>query len=132
MMTFITNNKNWFLTGIIILMLGGLFIGGFFAGKSHQKDEDLKSIETSLKLDIKKQKGIVTSSESNASNLIDIAGIYEKMAAAQSVVVEKDNIIIKNKSNEIKTNIAHVDALSDDSNIILFTKLAEQYSDTSN
>jgi hypothetical protein len=133
MITFITKFKNWFLAGIIILTIGGLFIGGFLAGKSHQKDEDLKSIETSLKIDVKKQQGIIASSETNASILIDSSGIYEEMAARQSVVVEKDNITIKNKSNEIKTNIAHVDALSNDSNMVLFTKLAEQYSsDTAN
>ena len=130
-MTFLTKYKNFFLAGIVILLLLGIFVGGFMAGKGKQKAEDLKAQEKVLTNDIKNQQAIVNSSTKSANELIDSAGIYESFARNQAFVIANNNIKIKNVKNDTKTHINNIDVLSNDSNVHLFSGLAQEYIDAS-
>ena len=124
---FLTKYKNWFLAGIVILLILGVFVGGFVAGKSKQKAEDLKAQESALKADIKAQQNIVTTSTAAATNLIDSAGIYEAFARKQSAITQKTTAQIKKQKNDTQQNISNIDHLSNDSNVHLFSRLAQDY-----
>ena len=129
--SFLTKYKNYFLVGIVVLLLVGIFVGGFMYGKGRQEEKDLKAKETALKNDIKTQQQIVNSSTKSAVTLIDSAGIYESFARKQAQVTEKIHGQVVLIKNDTKTKINDIDKLSRDSNVVLFSKYAQDYIDSS-
>ena len=129
-MAFLTKYKNWLLAGLVTLLLIGLFVGGFVAGKNKQKSEDLKAQESALKSDIKTQENIIKASTKNADALIDSAGIYESFARKQAKVTDKIHGQTVVVINNAKQDMSNIDKLSKDSNVALFSKFAKEYLDS--
>ena len=93
-------------------------------------NSNLKQIEKSLKKDIKQTEAEIKTSTKNAKSLIDSAGIYEEFALRQAVETQK----IRNKTKKVisdgKKIIDNVDNLSKQENMKLFSKLAQEYIDS--
>ena len=126
-MDFFTKNKNYVIAVIVLLLLIGIFVGGIMIGKGNKTNQDLKQTEKQLTTDIKKDKQEVTTSKKEASSLIDSAAIYLEFAKRKANDATTINNTINNTNNESKKNISHIDSLSNDSNVILFSKLAQEY-----
>ena len=129
---FLSKYKNYVIGIIILLFVIGLFVGGIFIGKGIKANQDLKQTESTLKNDIKTTEIQVKSTTKNAQILIDSAGIYEAYAIKQGIKAAQINTQINNKTNETQTNINHIDALSHDSIVILFSRYAKEYIDAEN
>ena len=124
------NNKNVIIVVIILIFVISLFVGGIFLGKRMGSNSNLKQIEKSLKKDIKQTEAEIKTSTKNAKSLIDSAGIYEEFALRQAVETQKRRNKTKKVISDCKKIIDNVDNLSKQENMKLFSKLAQEYIDS--
>lgn len=129
---FLDNNKIYIMLGIITFLVIVIFVGGVMLGKGIKSQQELKASEKALKEEIRQADIIIKSSTKNAQLLVDSAEIYKEYAKRQGLVTEKIHTQINKVKNETQKNINNIDLLSRDSNVVLFSRYAQEYIDSTN
>jgi len=120
-------NRTVLIGAIILFFVVMIFISGLYLGKDIKQTQDFKTADKQRQTLIDSLNNNIKRSESEAKLYRDSSTYYMNLSQSLNQQIGKTNkraIFIK---DETENKIAGVDSLSNDSNVVLFSKLAKEY-----